>query len=224
MKGTQSDSELSYQLILSKIVSHEYAPGKHLNQLALSEELSVSRTPINAALHMLVADGFVDKIKNRGFFVHKWSLREVVDLFVIREAFERIAAYDTAMNATDAQIDEMIALFDPVKPYAEKGTDFPDKAAYFNIDRDFHRLLFAFNTNKLLKRMSGTLQVMESSFVIGNLRDPLETYREHRQIFEAIKIRDANAAALAAEIHIHNTRIALQSASDKMTKLKIFTD
>ena len=56
-----SKTKQAYELIKQKILMLEYAPGQPLRELELSEQLSMSRTPIRAAIERLVADCFVDE-------------------------------------------------------------------------------------------------------------------------------------------------------------------
>ena len=51
-----SKTKQAYELIKQKILMLEYAPGQPLRELELSEQLSMSRTPIRAAIERLVAD------------------------------------------------------------------------------------------------------------------------------------------------------------------------
>ena len=48
-----SKTKQAYELIKQKILMLEYAPGQPLRELELSEQLSMSRTPIRAAIERL---------------------------------------------------------------------------------------------------------------------------------------------------------------------------
>lgn len=69
------------QLLLEDIISGELEPGSSLNQLALTEELAVSRTPLREALQRLVGERFIDKEPDRGFFVPPLDPREGRELY-----------------------------------------------------------------------------------------------------------------------------------------------
>jgi DNA-binding GntR family transcriptional regulator len=57
--------------ILRYIRGNQLAPGARLREVALAEELEVSRTPIRAALGLLETQGIVDSASGRGFAVGK---------------------------------------------------------------------------------------------------------------------------------------------------------
>ena len=50
-----SKTKQAYELIKQKILMLEYAPGQPLRELELSEQLSMSRTPIRAAIERLLS-------------------------------------------------------------------------------------------------------------------------------------------------------------------------
>ena len=59
------------------ILANQFAPNQRINQSQLATELGVSRTPVIKALHMLVAEGLLDNIPNKGFYIHKLTIKEL---------------------------------------------------------------------------------------------------------------------------------------------------
>ena len=83
-----SKTKQAYELIKQKILMLEYAPGQPLRELELSEQLSMSRTPIRAAIERLVADCFVDETAGKRTVVSGVSVDSFVELYEVREAME----------------------------------------------------------------------------------------------------------------------------------------
>ena len=75
-----SKTKQAYELIKQKILMLEYAPGQPLRELELSEQLSMSRTPIRAAIERLVADCFVDETAGKRTVVSGVSVDNFVRL------------------------------------------------------------------------------------------------------------------------------------------------
>src|SRR5665811_127572 len=57
------------------LLDGQYASGSRLNEVHLSKELQVSRTPIRAALHVLAGEGLLRYHANKGFAVRVSAFR-----------------------------------------------------------------------------------------------------------------------------------------------------
>ncbi|THF74719.1 GntR family transcriptional regulator [Cohnella fermenti] len=80
-KGIVSDMSSSlesraYQELRRRIISAEYLPGALLSENDLAEQLQMSRTPIRAAINLLMTEGFVESLRGRGVLVKDISFRE----------------------------------------------------------------------------------------------------------------------------------------------------
>ncbi|ALC05423.1 hypothetical protein CDES_04905 [Corynebacterium deserti GIMN1.010] len=84
--------------ITAKIDRGELTPGARLPEVALAEELGVSRNTLREAFRVLMQDGLVDHIPNRGVFVHTFSRDDVTDLYAYREFVELSAIRFAAKN------------------------------------------------------------------------------------------------------------------------------
>ena len=101
-----SKTKQAYELIKQKILMLEYAPGQPLRELELSEQLSMSRTPIRAAIERLVADCFVDETAGKRTVVSGVSVDSFVELYEVREAMEMLCVSLAAYAWQDhSQID-----------------------------------------------------------------------------------------------------------------------
>lgn len=70
------------------IIVGDLVAGERLNEVALAARLGVSRTPIREALSQLIAEGFVQSIPRRGFFVPDLSCEEVRQLYPMRQLLD----------------------------------------------------------------------------------------------------------------------------------------
>ena len=61
--------EINFTVLRDKILNEEYTQGQKLNEVALSKELNISRTPIREALKQLELEGLVKSIPNKGVYV-----------------------------------------------------------------------------------------------------------------------------------------------------------
>ncbi|MCJ8013519.1 GntR family transcriptional regulator [Paenibacillus sp. KQZ6P-2] len=93
----------AYQELRRRIIYAEYLPGTLLSENDLAEQLQMSRTPIRAAISLLVTEGFVESFRGRGVLVKEISFREYAEilemlismqLYVINTAERRELTFD----------------------------------------------------------------------------------------------------------------------------------
>src|SRR3954463_10422789 len=107
-------TEAVYQRVREAILEGEIPPGATMSQVALADELGISRTPLREALRMLQSEGLVDAERNRRVRVAPVSPGDLEGLYVrrvtleaeaIRLAVPRMAAED--LGRLEAWIAEM---------------------------------------------------------------------------------------------------------------------
>jgi DNA-binding GntR family transcriptional regulator len=81
-------AELVAADLRTRIMSGELAPGAALRQVALAEELGVSRIPLREAIFLLSSEGLIDLHSHRGAFVSRVSVSEVREFFDLRVQLE----------------------------------------------------------------------------------------------------------------------------------------
>jgi DNA-binding GntR family transcriptional regulator len=219
----QSDTEAAnstkriYEKILHLIVEKQLPPGGKINQNKLADQLRSSRTPVVKALHLLEAQGLVDSITDRGFFVHELSMLELLELFTLREALDSIVVFELIETITPEQLQQLYDLMAVFERAAEQA----DEEDYRKCDQDFHRLLLEFSRNTLVKRINEYFQIYNRCFVVGLLRKPRETLPEHRRLFDALKKGDRDEARDAVAAHIANTKVFLQELVKRLQQIGI---
>ena len=72
----------------AQIFEGEIAPGSHLMEVVIANELGVSRTPVRHALARLADEGLLIYQPNRGFLVRAFNVKDVIDAFTLRSALE----------------------------------------------------------------------------------------------------------------------------------------
>jgi DNA-binding GntR family transcriptional regulator len=121
------------------ILSRRLRPGERIVQSELAEQLGVSRTPIREALHQLSSDGLVRLSPNKGASVADFSLSELEDIYSVRIPLEGYAAYLTAQNITDEDLEQLEALLNQMKDVFRTG----DRWHLLEVNREFYAVLYA---------------------------------------------------------------------------------
>ena len=80
-----------YGHLRAEILAGRLEPGAELAEVALSEQLGVSRGPLREAIGRLASEGLVTVRPRRGAVVRSLSKEEFVELYQVREALEMLA-------------------------------------------------------------------------------------------------------------------------------------
>lgn len=80
----------AYDALKAKIIAGGFSPDARLQEIALAQEMGVSRTPVREALAMLVRDGLLAPA-TRGFTLPRFSPQEITEATEIRLLIEPYA-------------------------------------------------------------------------------------------------------------------------------------
>ena len=203
-----------YEELKRRILEKELLPDVKINQSQIAVELGVSRTPVVNALHMLKSGGLIDNIPNKGFYVHKASLQETVELYELRQAVEMVAAGNTAEYAEMDDIQEIKDAFLPFLHVREI-----DAAEYEKADRFFHSRLIELSQNSVLMRVNQTILLLPKAFSSGPLRSPKSTLMGHLNIVDALMRRDVRQAQTLTQEHLGLSLKVLKDAIKGLKKI-----
>src|ERR1700731_5233475 len=78
------------------LLDGRYPSGSRLNEVHLSQELDVSRTPVRAALQTLAGEGLLHHQPNKGFTVREVLLTELAEAYVMPAVAEGLAVLFSA--------------------------------------------------------------------------------------------------------------------------------
>ncbi|MGR3570187.1 GntR family transcriptional regulator [Brevirhabdus sp.] len=188
----------AYKRLMTELREGRLSPGERLRETELAERLGMSRTPVREAIRQLEADGIVSHIPRQGACIRSLDYAEVMELYEMRAVLEGTAARLAARVASDIELEE---LCDMNRGLASLG----NAPEAFTLNRQFHAALLDAAKNRFLTRSIHTLQ--KALMILGptTLTEPERAARavaEHRDVLEAIKMRDALAAEAAMRAHI----------------------
>lgn len=183
------------------IITGAYADGARLDEVSLSEQFKVSRTPIREALQMLAASGLVELIPRRGAFVRHPGFVELVEMFEVMAELESLCGRLAARRLTDARLAELKSAEHSCTEALEGG----DTDAYYRANEQFHHLLYEASGNSFLmgeaKRLHKRLQPFRrlQLRVRGRMRQSMD---EHKNILSALEMGDAEKVGIVLRDHI----------------------
>ncbi|ROO58704.1 GntR family transcriptional regulator [Micromonospora sp. Llam0] len=187
-------------LLEEAILAGVLAPGTHLNAEALAKQLGVSHIPVREALRSLHAAGWIDTRPHLGAFVRARTEQELADLFELRLQLESHAAVLAAERRTSAQLDQLDGILSRQRAAV-------DPFALGEINAVFHVAVAECAQNQFLIDFVRTLSIRTRFYfatVAPQRRD--DSLREHGEMVDAIRRRDAATAGRIAHDHVFHTR------------------
>ncbi len=210
MKQLQKAKSLKdqiYEIIKEDIINQTYPHNTVLNEKKISQELSVSKTPVREALKALEAEGWVEYVPYKGILVKQMSLEDLKDVFRVRKALEVMVMEAVVQRITPPLLAELHASMQ--KQEALLVNDEPVVEEFIDYDVEFHGILLKIAGSPLLRDLIGQMRDKSKSFgmqaIFSSRSRYTETVLEHRRIYEAVAARDMDAAKNAMALHIDNT-------------------
>ncbi|MBZ5739504.1 GntR family transcriptional regulator [Nocardioides mangrovi] len=198
--------DVVYRRLRDRIVDLSFAPGTSLREVALSELLGVSKTPIREAFVRLERDGLVEVAPYRGVKVRAYSAEAVRELFEARGLLET----ECVRRAAERRDPELLAALESNIAETERALDAGDAEAVARGLDVFDEILFASLGNSLLADVFERLTIHLRR--IGNMVASPDRSREsvafHRTILGAIAEGRAEDGARAMAEHIAVVRDA----------------
>lgn len=96
-----------FHRIREDILSGKYKEHEELKEVAIGEELGVSRTPVREAFRQLELEGLIQMIPNKGAYVTGITTQDVRDIYMIRSYMEGLCARWAAEKISKEQLAEM---------------------------------------------------------------------------------------------------------------------
>lgn len=183
------------------ILNGDLKPGERLNEQLLADKLLVSRGPVREACRALAETGLVQQIPNRGMFVAQLNNADAVEVYDLRAGLTALASSLLCPKLGDAAILTLDGLVGEMDDAAEKG----DFAKFYPLNVEFHDFIVRSTENgRLLKMYRALVKEFHLFRTHGLVQRSalLESNREHREILDALKARNAAAAYAASFSHV----------------------
>ncbi|GKY86644.1 GntR family transcriptional regulator [Sinisalibacter aestuarii] len=209
-KGSTHTKRATYEL-RQRIVGGALPGGTRLYEVALAEELDISRTPVREAMSRLAEEGLLERARGGGFVVRSFTYRDVIDAIELRGVLEGTAARIAAERGVSAdeirKIRGIVAQIDTCFGAIDSPVDFD---RYSELNATFHNLLADLCGSPIIQREIARVKSLPfaspSAFVLGHAtsaathRTLVMAQTQHRAIVDAIESREgARAEALARE-------------------------
>ena len=214
IEGYELLSQKVYRALKTEIIKGSLKPGTKLSEGKIAKQLGVSRTPIRETLKQLAAEGFVKMNPNQAVVVSNASLEDVQEVLQIRGVLEGLAARLATKIVNEEEIKELEKYQKQMEYYTNKY----DALAFSEMDAEFHELILNICGNNRLIRIRKNLSEQAHRYRIRSLSVPGRlkySLKEHQEIIEALKRKDAEQADRLSQKHIENVLANILAHKEK---------
>jgi GntR family transcriptional regulator of vanillate catabolism len=205
-----------------RITNGELAGGMRLHEIAMSEALQISRTPLREAMARLTEEGLLDRVESGGFVVRSFSMRDAVDAIELRGILEGTAARMAAENGVKKEsIKEINCTLEKLDMCFGANDGQADFDRYSELNALFHQQLAAMCDSAVitreLERVKSLPFASPSAFVFGTAVHTASHHsfiiaqQQHKAIISAVLNREGGRAEMIVREH---ARIAQQNLID----------
>lgn len=203
-------NKLAYEHLRALILSGELGAETVYSEIALAEQLGVSRTPVREALLELSSQGLVTFLPRKGIKVNYFTTRDVEEVFELRSLVELRAVEKAAVRAGEGDIAEL----EDALAENERGAREENQEIFLEGDRRFHSTIARLVDNSrlltALENLRDMVHMMSMQAVSQRERMP-QVVDEHRRTLLAIREGDVESARAAMSAHMDaSARAALQ--------------
>jgi len=203
IEGYELLSQKVYRVLKTEIIKGSLKPGTKLSEGKIAEQTGVSRTPVREALKELAAEGFVKMNPNQAVVVSNASVEDIQEVLQIRGVLEGLAARLATKMISEEEIKELEKYQKQMEYYTKKD----DVLAFSEMDAEFHELILNICGNNKLIQIRKNISDQAHRYRIRSLSIPGRlkySLKEHQEIVEALKRKDAEQADRLSQKHIEN--------------------
>lgn len=199
-KHTYTERVVNY--IKECILNGTYKPGNKVKELTIAKELSISRAPVREALQVLIQEGLVIWIPQKGKFITKLNSEQIRNSYFTGGILEGAAVAQAVDLYTDRDYKRLEAINEKMLEVTESKNSFEAFAA---LDDKFHKILLSKIDNDLLKEFCKRSCQGISKFLLYKywiaIFTPDEVYARHKKIVDALKERNADKLEKVIRAH-----------------------
>ncbi len=195
-------SQTVYDALRRAILDLTLAPGSLLDEVRLSQQFALSRTPVREALVRLASEGLVTTLPNRSTIVAAIDFVTLPVYFEALTLMYRVTTRDAAVHRQDG---DMPAIRDAQKAYSA-AVRAQNAIDMIQSNRDFHVAIAEAGRNSYFTALFSRLldegrRILRLYYQSFDDRLPRQYVKEHDAIVAAIDAGDADLADRLAAAH-----------------------
>jgi DNA-binding GntR family transcriptional regulator len=204
-RSQEDRGQEAYQGLRRMLYSKELVPGQKIAYRELAERLQMSPTPIIQALKWLELQGYVRHEANRGYSMAPFSLREIEEIYELRELLEPSLVPAAVEHLDKRGIGQLKAA---LEAHRSAQREFFLKERLFK-NKEFHLTLASLSGKETQIRM--LQDVFDMLFLkYGGNYLPMASLQsvdeEHQQIYDCVVAREVKKTRSLLASHISSVK------------------
>lgn len=200
----KSFTDVAYEKIKELILNEDIGPGEIVSENQLAEYMNMSRTPVREAIRRLEAEGILVSCQGIGTIVKMLTLKDIEDIFEVREAMELIASETAIKNITEQEIKEVRENFKNLLDRYHSGEKI-EKKEFTSIDGQIHDLIVRKSDNEYVKMLMERIYFNVDRYRIMSYKVSLdleESTNQHLDLLQYMEKRDVETFKEHLKRHI----------------------
>lgn len=209
-------TDMAYEAIKKLILNEEINAGDMIAENQIAEYLNMSRTPVREAIRMLEAEGVLYARQGLGTFLRSLTLKDIKDIFEVRESLEIIASRTAIRDITDEEVEELRQEFLNLLERYHSG-EVIGRTEFSAVDGKIHDLIVNSSENEYVKRLMGQINFKANRYRMISFRASLdleESTRQHLNLLDCILERNEEKFTEHIRNHIRWSLKILMENSD----------
>lgn len=201
----KSFTDVAYDKIKELILNEDIGPGEIVSENQLAEYLGMSRTPVREAIRRLEAEGILVSRQGFGTIVKMLTLKDIEDIFEVREAMELIASETAIKNITEQEIKEVRENFINLLDRYHSGEKI-EKKEFTSIDGQIHDLIVKKSDNEYVKMLMERISFNVDRYRTMSYKVSLdleESTNQHLDLLQHMEKRNVETFKEHLKRHIH---------------------
>ncbi|MEM7195101.1 MAG: GntR family transcriptional regulator [Pseudomonadota bacterium] len=215
MASSRNKKTNFYEDLKKRILTLDLQPGSDLDEVALSREYEISRTPLRDVLRILAGEGYLEIRSNRGAKVASMDQKTLRDFFHVAPMIYAAVSRLAAQHRTENQLDLLQSVQQRFRRAIEED-NLEDKVFY---NDEFHSIIGDMANNPFLKPSLRRLLIDHARISRTFYKPTNETMRRaveravehHDLMIEAFRHQDEEKSASLAIEHWQLSRQQIEA-------------
>lgn len=206
-----SKANQAYEALRHRLIMLDITPGEAINEVALTTELGIGRTPVREALKRLENNRLIVSYPRRGTYAANVDITDLAMISEVRVILEPLAARKAAQHRGEpvgAQLRDAISELQKLHPK-------DDQRRLLEYDLVVHRLIYRATNNHHLAETLVQLDDLATRIwclVQDRIPEISEHIHEHIELMQSILDGDEDRAATLAAEHVRHFEATVRAA------------
>lgn len=209
----------AYNFILENINNGNIQGDELLSEVAIANELNMSRTPVREAIRRLESEGLLVSMDGIGTIVNSFSEKELKDMYEVRIALEQIASETSIHRISKDKVDAVKYAFNEIEKMDEETMESEEIIErLYVLDNELHRLLIENSENSYVKYMIHTINNSINRYrhtAYSRMNTAKTSLEHHLKIIECIENVDVECIKITLKEHIEWSLFVLLNSERK---------